>query len=127
MFIFVFLIDFSFSQSLSCKNKWNFNTEYYNYDYLRVFYLKDYIYRVNSPNTGCLPNIGNGPQSGPPLYSKAEGRFAALHFIMGRRAAKRPINLQWEKRPRSGPSVCNAAKGRKVAHHCVDRPKSGIW
>ena len=46
------------------------------------------IYRVNSPNTGCLSNIGNGPQSGPPLYGKAEGRFAALHFIMGRRAAK---------------------------------------
>ena len=39
--------------------------------------------RVKSPNSGCLLNIGNGPQSGPPLYSKAEGRFAALHFIMG--------------------------------------------
>ena len=29
--------------------------------------------------------------------------------------------------PQSGPSVFNAAKGRKVALHCVERPKSGIW
>ena len=49
--------------------------------------------RVNSPNTGCLPNIGIRPQSGQQLYCKGEGRFAALHFIMGRRAAKRPISV----------------------------------
>ena len=29
------------------------------------------LYRVNSPNFGCLINIGNGPHSGPPFYSKA--------------------------------------------------------
>ena len=47
-------------------------------------------YRVNSPNTGCLPNIRNGPQSGPPLYSKAKGREVAHQFIMGPKAACRP-------------------------------------
>ena len=54
--------------------------------------------RVHSLNSGCLLNIGNGPQSGQPLYSEAKG-----------------------------PSVCNAnaAKGRNVAHHCVERPISG--
>ena len=62
------------------------------------FGIKVYCYsvlylRVNSPNTGGLLNIGNGPQSGPPLYSKAEGRFAALNFIMGRSAAERPISF----------------------------------
>ena len=51
------------------------------------------LHRVSSPNTGCLLNIGYGPRSGPPLYSKAEGRFTALHFIMGRRTAKRPISF----------------------------------
>ena len=35
--------------------------------------LKGHLqYRVNSPNTGCLLNIGNGQLSGPPLYSKVE-------------------------------------------------------
>ena len=27
----------------------------------------------------------------------------------------------------NGPSVCNAAEGRKGAHHCVEKPISGIW
>ena len=49
--------------------------------------------RVNSPNSGCLLNIGNGPQSGPPLYCKAKGREVAYQFIMGPKAAKRPISL----------------------------------
>ena len=71
-----------------------------------------YRYRVNSPNTGCLPTIGNGPQSGPPLYSKAEGRFAALHFIIGRRAAKRPISFQCGQRPQIGSALCREAKIR---------------
>ena len=48
--------------------------------------------RVFSPNSGCLLNIGNGPQSGPALYSKAKGREAAYQFIMGPKAAKWPIN-----------------------------------
>ena len=69
--------------------------------------------RVNSPNSGCLVDIGNGPQSGPALFSKAKGREAAHQFIMGPKAA-------------SGPSVSNAAEGRKVAHHCVGWPESGI-
>ena len=47
-------------------------------------------FRVNSPNTGCLPNIGNGPQSGPPLYGKAEG----------------------DQRPQSGSSLSREAKIR---------------
>ena len=59
-----------------------------------------------------LTNIGNGPQSGPPLYSKAEGRFAALHFIMGRRAAKRPISFQCGQRPQSGSALCRETKIR---------------
>ena len=58
--------------------------------------------KVNSPNTGCLPNIGNGPQSGPPLYSKAEGRFAALSFY-------------------------NGTKGRKAAQQFLVRPKAVEW
>ena len=45
--------------------------------------------RVNSPDSGCLLNIGNGPQNGPAVY--------------------------------------DAAKGREVAHHCVERLTSGIW
>ena len=43
---------------------------------------------VNSPNSGCLIDIGNGPQSGPPLYSKAKGREVAHQFIMRPEAAK---------------------------------------
>ena len=39
-------------------------------------------YRVKSPNSGCLLDIGNGSQSGPPLYKKAKGREAAHQFIM---------------------------------------------
>ena len=37
--------------------------------------------RVNSPSSGCLQNIGNGPRNGPPLYSKARGRKAAHHCV----------------------------------------------
>ena len=44
--------------------------------------------RVISPNSGCLLNIGNGPQSGQPLYSKPKGRDAAHQFITGPMAAK---------------------------------------
>ena len=69
---------------------------------------------VNSPNSGCLLNIGNGPQSGP-------------HCIVRPSAAKWPINLWWDQKPQSNPSVCNAANGRKVAHRCAERPISGIW
>ena len=58
--------------------------------------------RVNSPNSGCLPNIGNGPQSGPPLYIKAKGRKAAHIFIMG-------------------------PKGHKIFHQLVMRPKAAKW
>ena len=49
-----------------------------------------------------------------PLYSETKGREAAHQLIMGQK-------LQ------NGPSMCNASKGRKVAHHCVERPISGIW
>ena len=49
-----------------------------------IFHL---LYRVNSPNSGCLLNIGNRPQSGLPLYNKAKGREAANQFIMGPKAA----------------------------------------
>ena len=36
------------------------------------FTLKTLIskYRVNSPNSGSVLNIGNGPQSGPSVYNK---------------------------------------------------------
>ena len=53
-----------------------------------VFHM-DYLteLRVNSPNSGCQLNIGNGPQSGTPLQNKAN------QLIMGLKAAKRPINL----------------------------------
>ena len=71
------------------------------------------VNRVNSPNSGCLLNIGNGPQSDPPLYSKAKGRKATHQFIMGPNATKRPNSF-------------NAAKGRKV-DHCVERSISGIF
>ena len=43
------------------------------------------------------------------MYSKAKG------------------HLKWDQRPQSGPSVCNVAKTREVAHHCVERPISGIF
>ena len=57
--------------------------------------------RVNSPNSGCLLNIGNGPQSGPPLYTKAKGCESAHQFIMG-------------PKPQSSPSACNADKGSSL-------------
>ena len=44
--------------------------------------------KINSPNSGCLLNIGTGPESGPRLYSEAKGRKGAHQFIMGPRAAK---------------------------------------
>ena len=50
---------------------------------------------MNSPNSGCLIDIRNGPPSGPSIYNGTNG--------------------------------CKAAKGRIVAHHCVERPISGIW
>ena len=31
------------------------------------------------------------------------------------------------KAKQSGPLMCNAAKGYKVAHHCVESSISGIW
>ena len=48
---------------------------------------------VNSPNSGCLINIENGPQSGPPLYSMTKGHEVAHQFIIGSKAARRPISL----------------------------------
>ena len=66
------------------------------YEYFTNFFhqiaCKDMI-KVNSPNSGCLLNIGNGPQSGPQFYSKAKGREAAHHCLVKPRAAKWPINL----------------------------------
>ena len=59
-------------------------------------------FRVNSPNSGCLLSIGNGPQNGPPLYSKAKSREA-------------------------GPTIYNVTKGRKAAHQFVMRPKATKW
>ena len=57
-----------------------------------TIYLLIYLNRANSLNSGCLLNIRNGPQSGPPLYSKAN------QLIMG-------------------PNVFNVGKRCKVAHH----------
>ena len=34
-------------------------------------------YRVNSQNSGCLLDIGDGPQSGPPVCIAAKGRKMA--------------------------------------------------
>ena len=48
------------------------------------------LVRVNSPNSGCLLNIGNGPHSGPPMYSMAKAREAAHQFIMGPKAESGP-------------------------------------
>ena len=45
--------------------------------------------------------------AGQPLYSKAKG----------------PSIYNWTK---GGPLVCNAANGRKVAHHYVEKLISGI-
>ena len=49
-----------------------------NMEYTQLFHLK--LYRVNSPNTGCLLNIGNGPK-------------AAHHCIVRPRATKWSIDL----------------------------------
>ena len=35
--------------------------------------------RVNPPNSGCLMNIGNRPQSGPSVCNAAKGRKVVLH------------------------------------------------
>ena len=68
-----------------------------------------YKYILFLPNSGCLINIGNGPQSGPPLYSKAKGREAAHQIIMGPKAAKWPVSLQCGQRPQSGSSLYKEA------------------
>ena len=63
---------------------------------------KTVCYKINALNSGSIQNSGIGPQ-GPKAQS----------FIM-------------EKRPQSGPSKCNAAKGWLVANHFVKSPISGI-
>ena len=50
--------------------------------------LVQIVIRVNSPNSGCLLNIGNGPQSGPPFYIEAKGREAANQCVLQPKAAK---------------------------------------
>ena len=54
------------------------------------------------------------------------GHKAAHHWLVGPWAAKWPMSLYWGERPQSGPSMLNAAKGRKGAHHCEEKPISGI-
>ena len=63
------------------------------------------FHRVNSQNSGYSLNIGNGPQSGPPLYCKAKGREAAHQFTIEPKAAKRPTSFQCGQRPHSGSSL----------------------
>ena len=46
-------------------------------------------HRVNSPNSGCLPNIGYGPLSGSSIYNGTKGRKVAHQFVMRPKAAKR--------------------------------------
>ena len=58
--------------------------------------------RANSPNSGCLLNIGNGPQSGPPLYSKPKGRKAVHLFVIRLKAAKWVIIPVFGKHPEFG-------------------------
>ena len=38
--------------------------------------------RVYSPNSGCLLNIGNGPQTDPSIYNGAKDSKAAHHCVM---------------------------------------------
>ena len=82
-----------FKTTLSCNKK---------YLVYNKRHFKDY--RVNLSNSECLLNIGNGPQSGPTFYSKAEGGG-----------------------PLRGPSFYNGTKGRKVAHEFIVRPKAAKW
>ena len=58
-------------------------------------------YKVKALNSGSVLDIGNVSQSGPPLYVGALGRYATHQ-------------------------VYNGTKGSKVAHHCVEKPISGI-
>ena len=41
-----------------------------------------FCYRVNALDSGSVVNIGNGPPSGPSLYSRTMGRKVAYQFIM---------------------------------------------
>ena len=49
--------------------------------------------RVNALNSGSVLNIGNGPHSGPSLYSNTKGRQVAYQFILDPKAAKWPISV----------------------------------
>ena len=51
------------------------------------------VYRVKALNSGSVLNIGNGPQSGPPSHSEANGREAAHQLTRGPRVATRPISV----------------------------------
>ena len=58
---------------------------------------------VNSLNSGSVLKNGNGPQSGPSLYSGAQGRYAAHQLIY------------------------SGAKAREVANQCSMWPKAAKW
>ena len=66
-------------------------------------------YRVNLLKSASILNIVSVPQSGPSLYTGARGCVVAHQFIMGPKAAKRPINLKCGQRPQSDSSLCREA------------------
>ena len=50
--------------------------------------------RVNSPDSACLLDIGNGPQSGPSNFNGTKGRKAAHQIVIWPKAAKWLIIVQ---------------------------------
>ena len=54
--------------------------------------------------------------------------YGLFIYLLGKRTKFRKCTKyrKWGERPQSGPSMCNVAEGRKVAHHCVEKPISGI-
>ena len=80
-----------------------------------------YLIFVEKSNIGYIYQI-------PDAYQISEtGREAAHQFIMGPKAAKRPISLLCGPPLDSkvkGPSIYNGTKGHKAAHQFVMRPKA---
>ena len=72
--------------------------------------------RLNSLNSKCVLNIGNGPQSDPLLHSGVKDRQTAHQFTIEPKAAKRPISVQCGQKPQSGSLLCREAFIRYLVH-----------
>ena len=83
------------------------------------------MHEINTPNSGCLLNIGNGPQSSASVYNWAKGCKAAHKCVMRPKAEKRLFIESKGLYPVSGtlPVFSEFALYRgesQVFYHCID-------